>query len=138
MTVSSSISPMLRAETKPTTRMPNKAEIAAYFKGWHFDFPNLRFQYLYVLANQLNVKGLFDSLHLNWVLIQVEYLAPPLQFLTNVYILLFLVQSLDNLVRCLDFLWIRLKKIKPIPPAGSQVRRWGIFFHGSCSDPHVH
>ncbi|CAL5383892.1 unnamed protein product [Camellia sinensis] len=90
-------------------------EIAAYFKGWHFGSPNLQFQYLYVLANQLNVKGLFDSLYSRWVLIRVEYLAPPLQFLTSMCIVLFLVQSLDRLVLCLGCLWIRLKKIKPVP-----------------------
>ncbi|KAI7980883.1 putative xyloglucan glycosyltransferase 12 [Camellia lanceoleosa] len=74
---------MLQVETKPATRMPNRAEIAAYFKGWHFRSSNLQFQYLYVLANQLNVKGLFDSLYSNWVLIRVECLAPSLQFLTG-------------------------------------------------------
>ncbi|XAR48444.1 Xyloglucan 6-xylosyltransferase [Bertholletia excelsa] len=83
-------------------------ELAAYYKGWHLKAPNLQSQYQ-------SVKGVFDSLYSTWVLIRVEYLAPPLQFLTNACIILFLVQSLDRLVLCLGCLWIRLKKIKPVP-----------------------
>ncbi|KAL6995298.1 putative xyloglucan glycosyltransferase 12 [Sarracenia purpurea var. burkii] len=92
-------------------------EVAAYYKGWHFGAQNLQLQYLTVLTNPLHVKGVFDSIYSSWVLLRVEYLAPPLQFLTNVCIVLFLVQSLDRLVMCLGFLWIRLKKIKPVPKA---------------------
>ncbi|CAL5415184.1 unnamed protein product [Camellia sinensis] len=87
-------------------------EVAAYYKGWHFGAPNLHIDYLSVL-------GMFDSLYSLWVLIRLNYLAPPLQFLTHVCILLFLVQSLDRLVLCLGCLWIRLKKIKPVPKSGS-------------------
>ncbi|XP_057490197.1 probable xyloglucan glycosyltransferase 12 [Actinidia eriantha] len=94
-------------------------EIAAHYKGWHFGAPNLQLQYLYALANPLAVKGVFDSIYSRWVLIRAEYLAPPLQFLTNACILLFLVQSLDRLVLCLGCLWIRLKKIKPVPKQGA-------------------
>ncbi|PSS17312.1 Xyloglucan glycosyltransferase [Actinidia chinensis var. chinensis] len=93
-------------------------EIAAYCKGWHFGSPNLQFQYLSALANPVAVKGLFGSLYSRWVLIRVDYLAPLLQFLTNACIVLFLVQSLDRLVLCLGCLWIRLKKIKPVPKQG--------------------
>ncbi|XAR62003.1 Xyloglucan 6-xylosyltransferase [Bertholletia excelsa] len=94
-------------------------ELTAYFKGWHFGATNLQFQYLSALANPVNVKGLFASLYSTWVLIRVEYLAPPLQFLTNVCILLFLVQSIDRLILCLGCFWIRFKKIKPVPKHGA-------------------
>ncbi|KAJ1423486.1 Nucleotide-diphospho-sugar transferase [Sesbania bispinosa] len=50
---------------------------------------------------------------------RVEYLAPPLQFLTNACIILFLIQSLDRLVLCLGCFWIRFKKIKPVPKDGA-------------------
>ncbi|XP_052190723.1 probable xyloglucan glycosyltransferase 12 [Diospyros lotus] len=93
-------------------------EVAAYCKGWHFGAPNLQLQYLSVLASQFDVKGAFGWLYSRWVLIRAEYLAPPLQFLTNVCILLFLVQSLDRLFLCLGCFWIRLKKIKPVPKEG--------------------
>nr|XP_043608293.1 probable xyloglucan glycosyltransferase 12 [Erigeron canadensis] len=76
-------------------------EICAYYKGWHFGAPDL--------------KGLFNMVYAKWVLIRVGYLAPPLQFLANSCIYLFLIQSLDRLVLCLGCFWIRFKKIKPIP-----------------------
>ncbi|TYH83140.1 hypothetical protein ES332_D02G111700v1 [Gossypium tomentosum] len=88
-------------------------EVAAYFKGWHFGAPNLQLQY--ILSVPLGFNDLFDWLYTHWVLIRVGYLAPPLQFLANVCIVLFLIQSMDRLILCLGCFWIRLKKIKPIP-----------------------
>lgn len=90
-------------------------EIAAYYKGWHFGSPDLDLGYLYTLANPFSVKGLFDWVYSRWVLIRVGYLAPPLQWLANACIYLFLIQSLDRLVLCLGCFWIRFKKIKPVP-----------------------
>ncbi|XP_044475609.1 probable xyloglucan glycosyltransferase 12 isoform X2 [Mangifera indica] len=87
-------------------------EISAYFKGWHFGAPKLQLEYIF--TSPLSIKGLFDLLYSRWVLIRVEYLAPPLQFLANACIVLFLIQSLDRLVLCLGCFWIRFKKIKPI------------------------
>lgn len=93
-------------------------EIAAYCKGWHFGTPDLQLQYLYALTNPLSVKGVFDWFYSKWVMIRVEYLAPPLQFLANACIWLFLVQSLDRLFLCLGCFWIRLRKIKPVAKQG--------------------
>ncbi|XP_059637259.1 probable xyloglucan glycosyltransferase 12 [Cornus florida] len=90
-------------------------EIAAYYKGWHFDPHNLQIQYLSILSTPWDVRGVFDSIYTRWVLMRVEYFAPPLQLLTNVCIVLFLIQSLDRVILCLGCLYIRLKKIKPIP-----------------------
>lgn len=87
---------------------------AAYFKGWHFSAHNIKFEYLWVKPS-FGVKGVFDWFYLRWVFIRVEYLAPPLQFLANVCIVLFIVQSLDRLVLCFGCFWIRFKKIKPVP-----------------------
>ncbi|XP_047955180.1 probable xyloglucan glycosyltransferase 12 [Salvia hispanica] len=85
-------------------------EMAAYFKGWqHFRQPDL-----YSLADAAVVKGAFDSLYSTWVLIRVRYLAPPLQLLIHLCIVLFLIQSLDRLVLCLGCLWIKLRNIKPV------------------------
>ncbi|KAK4478317.1 hypothetical protein RD792_017607 [Penstemon davidsonii] len=93
-------------------------EIAAYYKGWHFRTPDLQLKYLYTLTNGFTVRDLFDSVYSRWVLIRVEYLAPPLQFLANVCILLFLVQSLDRLVLCLGCFWIKFKNVKPVAKQG--------------------
>ncbi|XP_042005311.1 probable xyloglucan glycosyltransferase 12 [Salvia splendens] len=84
-------------------------ETAAYFKGWHFRQPDL---HLY------DVRGAFDWLYSTWVLIRVAYLAPPLQLLTTVCIVLFLIQSLDRLILCLGCLWIKLRNIKPLAKHG--------------------
>ncbi|MBA0624134.1 hypothetical protein Godav_009534 [Gossypium davidsonii] len=88
-------------------------EIAAYYKGWHFRASNLQLQYIFTAP--FGVRDFFDWLYSNWVLIRVGFVAPPLQFLANVCIVLFLIQSLDRLILCLCCFWIRVKKIKPIP-----------------------
>ncbi|GAB2269572.1 Probable xyloglucan glycosyltransferase 12 [Dionaea muscipula] len=88
-------------------------EVVAYWKGWHFGAPKLQFEY--ILASPFRVKDAFGWIYSKWVLIRVEYLAPPLQFLANVCILLFFIQSLDRLILCLGCFWIRVKKIKPVP-----------------------
>ncbi|XP_073281633.1 probable xyloglucan glycosyltransferase 12 [Primulina huaijiensis] len=93
-------------------------EMSAYFNGWHFGAPDLQLQYLYTLADPQKVKGVFDSVYSSWVLIRVEYLAPPLQFLINICILLFLIQSVDRLILCLGCFWIKLKDLKPIAKQG--------------------
>ncbi|OVA01187.1 hypothetical protein BVC80_8887g26 [Macleaya cordata] len=94
-------------------------EIAAYFKGWHLGSPELQLQNL-ISSSSYGVKGLFNSLYAGWVFIRVEYLAPPLQFLANFCIVLFLIQSADRLILCLGCLWIRLKKIKPVLKQGTR------------------
>ncbi|XP_010455227.1 PREDICTED: probable xyloglucan glycosyltransferase 12 [Camelina sativa] len=87
-------------------------EIAAYFKGWHFGTSKLQLQFIF--TTPFGVKGFFDWVYTRWVLLRVEYLAPPLQFLANACIVLFLIQSLDRLILCLGCFWIRFKKIKPV------------------------
>ncbi|PIA44275.1 hypothetical protein AQUCO_01700107v1 [Aquilegia coerulea] len=88
-------------------------EVAAYFKGWHFTTSHLHLQLL--LPSPLGVQGLFDIMYSKWVLVRVNYLAPPLQFMINACIVLFLVQSVDRLVLCLGCFWIKLRGIKPVP-----------------------
>ncbi|KGN62421.1 probable xyloglucan glycosyltransferase 12 [Cucumis sativus] len=88
-------------------------ELAAYYKGWHFEAPHLQLDYLW--TTPFGVKDAFDWLYSKWVVIRVAYFAPPLQFLANVCIVLFLIQTLDRLILCLGCFWIRFKKIKPVP-----------------------
>lgn len=94
-------------------------EVAAYFKGWHYGSHNIELQHL--LATSFSVKGVFDRLYSKWVSIRVEYLAPPLQFLANACIVLFLIQSLDRLVLCLGCFWIKFRNIKPVPKEDTSV-----------------
>lgn len=73
-------------------------EVVVYFKGWHFGGAlHLQLEYLF-WAPAFGVKDFIDWLYARWVLIRVEYLAPPLQFLANACIVLFFIQSLDRLV----------------------------------------
>nr|XP_043617879.1 probable xyloglucan glycosyltransferase 12 [Erigeron canadensis] len=87
-------------------------EIVAYFKGWQFRSHDLHLQYLYTLSYTFKLRGFFDWIYSKWVLIRVEYLAPPLQVLANVCVALFLIQSLDRFVLCLGCFWIRVMKIR--------------------------
>ncbi|CAH9078235.1 unnamed protein product [Cuscuta europaea] len=102
-------------------------EIAAYYKGWHLRAVDLQFEYLYTLTDPLAVKGVFDWLYYTWVFVRVEYIAPPLQFMANVCVILFIIQSLDRLVLCLGCFWIRLRKIKPISKHGTSDLETGYF-----------
>ncbi|KAE9599969.1 putative glycosyltransferase [Lupinus albus] len=77
-------------------------EVAAYY-----DYKGLNF-------SALNLKGMFGWVYSMWVFVRVAYLAPPLQFLANLCIVLFIVQSLDRLVLCLGCFWIKFKKIRPV------------------------
>lgn len=84
-------------------------ELIGHMKGWHFSPPHLH------IPNSTDVQGLLHSTYLAWVNIRANYLAPPLQSLANVCILLFLIQSLDRLTQTLGCLWVKLKRIKPVP-----------------------
>ncbi|XP_068656024.1 probable xyloglucan glycosyltransferase 12 [Aristolochia californica] len=87
-------------------------EVAAYYKGWHLDASSLQLQRFF--AGAFGIQGVFDWFYSRWVMVRVEYLAPPLQFLANACTVLFLIQSLDRLILCLGCFWIKLKKIKPV------------------------
>ncbi|ERN18523.1 hypothetical protein AMTRI_Chr12g272400 [Amborella trichopoda] len=84
-------------------------ELVAYAKGWHFNPSSLH------LPQSLDVQSLLHSVYSSWVFFRVEYIAPPLQLLADICIVLFLIQSVDRLILCLGCFWIRFKKIKPIP-----------------------
>ncbi|KAG2618192.1 probable xyloglucan glycosyltransferase 7 [Panicum virgatum] len=85
-------------------------EVAAYLQGWHLD----------VGEGLLAVDGLFAAAYAGWMRTRLDYLAPPLQFLTSACVVLFLIQSVDRLVLCLGCFWIKLKGIKPVPLAAGK------------------
>ncbi|XP_042487326.1 probable xyloglucan glycosyltransferase 6 [Macadamia integrifolia] len=78
-------------------------ELLAYFKGWHFSPPSM--------ADALD---LVELVYATWLNIRVNYLAPPLQSLANVCIVLFLIQSVDRIVLVLGCIWIKFRRLKPI------------------------
>ncbi|KAK4366230.1 hypothetical protein RND71_014110 [Anisodus tanguticus] len=73
-------------------------ELVAYFRGWHFSPPTVESSNLYA----------------NWLEIRANYLAPPLQSLTNMCIVLFLIQSVDRVVLVLGCFWIKFRRLKPL------------------------
>ncbi|WOK99588.1 putative xyloglucan glycosyltransferase 9 [Canna indica] len=92
-------------------------EVAAYLKGWHLSAAQMP---QFALPSSFGVRGLLESLYTGWVSFRVEYLAPPLQFLSNACVVLFLIQSADRLILCLGCFWIRFKGIKPMPKLPSK------------------
>ncbi|KAL6578459.1 putative xyloglucan glycosyltransferase 12 [Orobanche minor] len=93
-------------------------EMAAYFKGWHLGAENFHLDRFVAMAHGFAARDVFSLLYSKWVLIRVDYLAPPLQFLINACILLFLIQSFDRLILCLGCFWIKLRNIKPVAKQG--------------------
>ncbi|KAL3725067.1 hypothetical protein ACJRO7_030130 [Eucalyptus globulus] len=83
-------------------------ELLAYSKGWHFSPPSV---------GSKEVLGFVELVYANWLEIRATYLAPPLQSLTNVCIVLFLIQSVDRVVLVLGCIWIKIKGIKPVASA---------------------
>lgn len=82
-------------------------ELVAYFNGWHFSPPS-------VSSASAEVLGMIGFLYANWLEIRANYLAPPLQTLINLCILLFLIQSVDRLVLMFGCFWIKFRRLKPI------------------------
>ncbi|GMP48628.1 hypothetical protein CsSME_00015915 [Camellia sinensis var. sinensis] len=81
-------------------------ELVAYFKGWHFSPPTV--------GSAAEVVDFVQLVYANWLHIRAKYLAPALQSLTNVCVVLFLVQSLDRLVLVLGCFWIKFRRLKPV------------------------
>ncbi|EHA8589448.1 putative xyloglucan glycosyltransferase 12 [Cocos nucifera] len=87
-------------------------EVVAYFKGWHLGTPQLPG---FAFPTSFGFRDLFDSVYSRWIHFRAEYVAPPLQFLADACVILFLIQSADRLILCLGCFWIRFKRIKPVP-----------------------
>ena len=86
-------------------------ELIAYMKGWHYFTSST---HLLHIPGSDDVIGLLQSIYLGWIYIREMYIAPPLQSLANICIVLFLIQSLDRVTQCLGCVWIKFKNIKPI------------------------
>ncbi|CAI8601488.1 unnamed protein product [Vicia faba] len=89
-------------------------EIVAHFKGlYYFHNHNLH------VPQTWEIKGLFHEVYVKWLEFRVDYIAPPIQYLSNFCIILFLIQSIDRMVLCLGCFWIKFKKIKPLVVEGN-------------------
>ncbi|URE13694.1 hypothetical protein MUK42_04416 [Musa troglodytarum] len=88
-------------------------EFVAYWNGWHFQKPNLQLPENLRIPETTEIRGWLHSAYLSWLLFRADYIAHPIRMLTNVCILLFIIQSADRMILCLGCFWIKLKKIKP-------------------------
>ncbi|KAJ6680770.1 hypothetical protein OIU79_020294 [Salix purpurea] len=82
-------------------------ELVAYLKGWHFSPPSVE-----------SAEVAVERAYAKWLGIRANYLAPPLQSLTNLCIILFLIQSVDRIVLILGCFWIKFRKLRPVAAAG--------------------
>ncbi|MQM01385.1 hypothetical protein Taro_034140 [Colocasia esculenta] len=78
-------------------------EVAAYFKGWHFTPP----------THAEAVEAL-ELLYAHWLRVRANYLAPPVQAVANLCIVMFLLQSVDRLVLVLGCFWIKFRGLRPV------------------------
>ncbi|KAJ3699083.1 hypothetical protein LUZ61_002788 [Rhynchospora tenuis] len=82
-------------------------ELVGYVNGWHlphFQNPNMHIP---------EIRGWLHYAYLSWVSFRANYVAYPIQLASNVCVILFVIQSVDRLVQCLGWFWIKLKDIKP-------------------------
>nr|CAD1827869.1 unnamed protein product [Ananas comosus var. bracteatus] len=82
-------------------------ELVAHWNGWNFQKPNLH------LPESREIRGWTHSAYLSWLLFRANYIAYPIQVMSNICVVLFLIQSADRLILCLGCFWIKLKNIKP-------------------------
>ncbi|KAF2284557.1 hypothetical protein GH714_026972 [Hevea brasiliensis] len=61
-----------------------------------------------------SAEAMVERVYATWLEIRANYLAPPLQSLTNVCIVLFLIQSVDRALLVLGCFWIKVRKLKPV------------------------
>lgn len=78
-------------------------EIIAYFQKWDLS-----------LIRPLEVHGAVQWCYMAWLSLRVDYAAPFLVMLSKFCIVLFMIQSLDRLVLCLGWFWIKFKKLMPV------------------------
>ncbi|RZR73033.1 hypothetical protein BHM03_00019276 [Ensete ventricosum] len=88
-------------------------EMIAYWKGWHFKKPNLQLPESLHMPDTTEIQGWMHNAYLCWLAFRADYIALPIQVLSNFCIVLFMIQSLDRMILCLGCFWIKLKKIKP-------------------------
>ncbi|ERN07203.1 hypothetical protein AMTRI_Chr12g274120 [Amborella trichopoda] len=82
-------------------------EVVAHLNGWHFQRPNLH------VPRPSEIEGLLHWVYLSWLDFRADYIAPPIQALSNFCVILFLIQSVDRVILCIGCFWIKYKKIKP-------------------------
>lgn len=82
-------------------------EIFAYFGKWDLS-----------LVNPWEVQSLVQWCYISWMSFRTDYVASLIATLSKFCIVLFMIQSLDRLIQCLGWFWIKYKRMKPVMEGG--------------------
>lgn len=91
-------------------------EMFAHWKGWQLQQPELLLpenMAHFRLPETEEIKGWLEKAYIFWLSFRGDYVAYPIQLLSNFCIILFLIQSIDRIVLCLGCFWIKVRNIKP-------------------------
>ncbi|MCO5554928.1 hypothetical protein L7F22_008467 [Adiantum nelumboides] len=88
-------------------------ELVGHSKGWQIYTPHLH------MPRSPDLQSLLQSVYLAWLYAREHYLGPLLQALANACIFMFLLQSIDRFAQCLGALWIKVRRLKPLPKVES-------------------
>ncbi|ONK69663.1 uncharacterized protein A4U43_C05F25420 [Asparagus officinalis] len=75
-------------------------DMVAYWNGWQF-------------LETTETQGWMHSAYLYWIFFRANYIAYPVQCISNFCIILFIIQSVDKLALCIGWFWIKFRDIKP-------------------------
>ena len=78
-------------------------EVMAFFPEWNL-----------CMIRPWEVHGAVQWCYMAWLSLRVDYAAPFLVVLSKFCIVLFMIQSLDRLVLCLGWFWIKFKKLMQV------------------------
>ncbi|KAL0916688.1 hypothetical protein M5K25_014217 [Dendrobium thyrsiflorum] len=77
-------------------------EVVAYWNRWYLQKPE-----------GIEKEGWMHSTYFSWILFRARYISFPVKILSEICIVLSVVQSMDRIILCLGCIWIKLRKIKP-------------------------
>ncbi|KAH0459453.1 hypothetical protein IEQ34_012267 [Dendrobium chrysotoxum] len=77
-------------------------EVVAYWNRWYLQKPK-----------GIEKEGWMHSTYFSWILFRARYISFPVKILSDICIVLSVVQSLDRIILCLGCIWIKLRNIKP-------------------------
>lgn len=77
-------------------------EAVAYWNRWDLE-----------KLESIQKEGWMHSTYLSWILFRARYISFPVQILSNICIVLSVIQSMDRIVLCLGCIWIKIRNIKP-------------------------
>lgn len=75
-------------------------EMVAHWNEWH-------------LSKTTEIRGWTHSAYLSWIFFRVNCIAYPLQAMSNLCVILFIIQSIDRILLCIGWFWIKFRNIKP-------------------------